>query len=117
MNSFPRTMTGPEHNPDSRESSFSTICSSALTDIRAGPFSAVPSTFIVDTQPELEPDLNEHAVEPLRTPVVNNPIPDIDLALPQWTGLPRTIVQIQSALYPSLAATLLSASIAMLGKQ
>lgn len=38
-------------------------------------------------------------------------------ALPQWTGPPRIIVQVQSILLASLAASLLSAFLAMLGKQ
>jgi len=38
-------------------------------------------------------------------------------ALPQWTGPPRTIVQVQAILFASLAATLFSAFLAMLGKQ
>ena len=37
--------------------------------------------------------------------------------LPQWTGPPRTIVQVQAILFASLAATLFSAFLAMLGKQ
>ena len=37
--------------------------------------------------------------------------------LPQWTGPPRTIVQAQAILFASLAASLFSAFLAMLGKQ
>ena len=37
--------------------------------------------------------------------------------LPQWTGPPRTIVQVQAILFASLAASLFSAFLAMLGKQ
>ena len=37
--------------------------------------------------------------------------------LPQWTGPPRTIVHVQTILFASLAASLLSAFLAMLGKQ
>ena len=37
--------------------------------------------------------------------------------LPQWTGPPRTIVQVQTILFASLAVSLFSASLAMLGKQ
>ena len=36
---------------------------------------------------------------------------------PQWSGPPHTIVQVQAILYASLAASLLSALLAMLGKQ
>jgi len=38
-------------------------------------------------------------------------------ALPQWIGPPRTTIQVQCILYASLAASLLSAFLAMLGKQ
>ena len=37
--------------------------------------------------------------------------------VPLWSGPPRTIVQVQAILYASLAASLLSALLAMLGKQ
>ena len=38
-------------------------------------------------------------------------------SLPQWTGAPRTMVHVQAMLYVSLAASLFSAFLAMLGKQ
>ena len=38
-------------------------------------------------------------------------------ALPQWTGPPREIVRVQAILFASLAASLFSAFLAMLGKQ
>ena len=38
-------------------------------------------------------------------------------SLPQWTGAPRTMVHVQAMLYASLAASLFSAFLAMLGKQ
>ena len=37
--------------------------------------------------------------------------------LPQWTGAPHEIIQVQAMLYASLAASLFSAFLAMLGKQ
>ena len=37
--------------------------------------------------------------------------------LPQWTGAPRGIIHVQAMLYASLAASLFSAFLAMLGKQ
>ena len=37
--------------------------------------------------------------------------------IPQWTGPPRPIIQVQSILYASLATSLFSAFLAMLGKQ
>ena len=37
--------------------------------------------------------------------------------LPQWTGAPHTIIHVQAMLYASLAASVFSAFLAMLGKQ
>ena len=37
--------------------------------------------------------------------------------LPQWTGPPRTMVHVQAILFASLATSLFSAFLAMLGKQ
>jgi hypothetical protein len=38
-------------------------------------------------------------------------------SLPRWTGPPRAMIQVQAMLYASFAASLLSAFLAMLGKQ
>jgi len=38
-------------------------------------------------------------------------------SLPQWTGAPRGITHVQTMLYASLAASLFSAFLVMLGKQ
>ena len=38
-------------------------------------------------------------------------------SLPQWTGAPRATIYVQAMLYASLAASLFSAFLAMLGKQ
>jgi len=43
--------------------------------------------------------------------------PGADLPFPQWDGPEPTVVHVQSILYSSLAASLLAAFIAMLGKQ
>ncbi|KAF9642693.1 hypothetical protein BDM02DRAFT_1973732 [Thelephora ganbajun] len=90
------------------------------TLIFAGLFSAVASAFIVQVQPQLQPDPNEETAALLRVLIhkVDNTtfggdVPD----LPQWTGPPRTIIQVQTVLYASLFASLLSAFLAMLGKQ
>ena len=37
--------------------------------------------------------------------------------LPQWTGPPHTITQVQAIMYASLAAALLSAFLTILGKK
>ena len=38
-------------------------------------------------------------------------------SLPQWTGVPHTIIQVQAMLYASLAASVFSAFLAVLCKQ
>ena len=48
---------------------------------------------------------------------LGHPPADLNSVLPQWNGPDPTIVHVQSILYSSLAASLLSAFIAMLGKQ
>ena len=49
---------------------------------------------------------------------MNNTIFGDDVpTVPQWTGPPHAIIQVQALLYTSLAASLLSALFAMLGKQ
>ncbi|KAF7341181.1 hypothetical protein MVEN_01853100 [Mycena venus] len=88
------------------------------TLIFAGLFSAVSSAFIIQIQPELQPDPNDmtHALLRLLIHNVNGTIfssPDI----PQWSGPPRVIVIIQCLLYTSLASTLMAALLAVLGKQ
>ena len=88
---------------------------------QAGLFSAVTSAFIVEVNSELQPDPNQETAALLRVILYNmnnttfgNDIPTI----PQpWTGPPRAIVQVQAILYASLAASLFSAFLAMLGKQ
>ena len=91
-----------------------------LTQPQAGLFSAVTSAFIIDVQSKLQPDPNDETAALLRvlihkidnTTFGNNPP-----SIPQWTGPPHTIVQVQAILYASLAASLLSAFLAVLGKQ
>ncbi|KAF9644475.1 hypothetical protein BDM02DRAFT_3079018, partial [Thelephora ganbajun] len=90
------------------------------TLIFAGLFSAVASAFTVQIQSRLQPDPNEETAALLRVFIhkVDNTTFGGDVpALPQWTGPPRTIVHVQSVLYASLAASLLSAFLAILGKQ
>ncbi|KAF9642699.1 hypothetical protein BDM02DRAFT_1973684 [Thelephora ganbajun] len=90
------------------------------TLIFAGLFSAVASAFIIQVQSQLQPDPNQETAALLRVLIhkIDNTtfggdVPD----LPRWTGPPRTITQVQSILYASLFASLLSAFLAMLGKQ
>ena len=78
------------------------------------------SAFIIQVQPQLQSDPNEEAAALLRVLIYKidnttfgNDVPTV----PQWSGPPRTIVQVQSILYASLAASLLSAFLGMLRKQ
>ena len=78
------------------------------------------SAFIIEVNSQLQPDPNDETAALLRvliykidnTTFGNNPP-----ALPEWTGPPHTIVQVQAILFASLAASLFSAFLAMLGKQ
>ncbi|KAJ7124353.1 hypothetical protein C8R44DRAFT_619864, partial [Mycena epipterygia] len=86
----------------------------------AGLFSAVSSAFIIQIQPELQPDPNvtNQALMRLLIHTTNPSIfSDSDAQIPTWTGPPVTIVVVQSLLYTSLFSTLLVALIAVLGKQ
>ena len=97
-------------------------CSGVLvvTWSQAGLFSAVTSAFIIDVQSQLRSDPNDETAALLRVLIYKtdnttfgNDIPP----LPQWTGPPYMIVQVQAVLYASLTTSLLSAFLAMLGKQ
>ena len=97
---------------------FSYVC--VLTRPQAGLFSAVTSAFIIEVQSHLQPDPNDETAALLRVLIYkidNTTFGSDPPTLPQWTGPPRTIVQVQAILFASLAASLLSAFLAMLGKQ
>jgi len=83
-------------------------------------FSAVTSAFIIDVQSQLQPDTGEESAALLRVlihKIDNTTFGDNTPTIPQWNGPPHTIVQVQAILYASLAASLFSALLAMLGKQ
>jgi hypothetical protein len=91
-----------------------------LTGVQAGLFSAVTSAFIIQVDSQLQPDPNDETAALLRVLIYKidnttfgNNVP----TLPQWTGPPRTIVQVQAILFASLTISLFSAFLAMLGKQ
>ena len=91
-----------------------------LTRLQAGLFSAVTSAFILDVQPQLQPDTADETIALLRVLIYkidNTTFGNDPPSLPQWSGPPHAIVQVQAILYASLAASLLSAFLAMLGKQ
>ncbi|KAF9789804.1 hypothetical protein BJ322DRAFT_1001094, partial [Thelephora terrestris] len=90
------------------------------TLIFAGLFSAVTSAFIVDFNHQLQPDPNEETVALLRILIHkldNTTVGGSTPTVPVWTGPSTTIIQVQSILFSSLAASLFSALLAMLGKQ
>ena len=83
-------------------------------------FSAVTSTFIAQVQPQLQPDPNVETAALLRVlinKIDNSTFGNNTPTIPQWPGPPRTAVRVQAILYASLVASLLSAFLAMLGKQ
>ena len=78
------------------------------------------SAFIIQVQSELQSDPNEETAALLRVLIykIDNTTFGGDIpTLPQWNGPPQTIIRVQSLLYASLVTSLLSAFIAMLGKQ
>jgi len=80
----------------------------------------VTSAFIIQVQSQLQPDPNEETAALLRVLIykIDNTTFGGDVpALPQWTGPPRMVIQVQCIMYASLAISLLSTFLAMLGKQ
>ena len=78
------------------------------------------SAFIIQVHPQLQSDPNEETAALLRVlihKIDNTTFGDNVPAVPQWSGPPRIMVQVQAILYASLAASLFSAFLAMLGKQ
>ena len=82
-------------------------------------FSAVASAFIIEVNSQLQSDPNDKTAVLLRVLIhkidntaFGNNVP----ILPQWTGPPRAIVHVQAMLFASLAASLFSAFLTMLGK-
>ena len=91
-----------------------------LTWSQAGLFSAVTSAFIIEVHSHLQQDPNDETAALLRVlihKIDNTTFGNDPPAIPQWTGPPQTIVHVQAILLASLAASLLSAFPAMLGKQ
>jgi len=83
-------------------------------------FSAVTSAFIIDVQNQLEPDfeeINHTLLKIVASAALGNTPTGADAALPEWHGPDSTTVHVLAVLYSSLAASLLTAFVAMLGKQ
>ena len=78
------------------------------------------SAFIIQVHPQLQPDQNEETAALLHVlihKVDNTTFGDDTPTIPQWSGPPHMIVQVQAMLYASLATSLFSAFLATLGKQ
>ena len=78
------------------------------------------SAFIIEVNSQLQPDPNEETAALLRVLIhkVDNTTFGGDApSIPQWSGPPHMIVQVQAILFASLATSLFSAFLAMLGKQ
>ena len=78
------------------------------------------SAFIVEISQQLQSDPTEETAALLRVLIYkidNTTFGGSVPSVPIWTGPPRTIVQVQSILFSSLATSLFSAFLAMLGKQ
>ncbi|KAJ6599848.1 hypothetical protein DFH09DRAFT_901707, partial [Mycena vulgaris] len=88
--------------------------------ISAGLFSAVSSAFIIQIQPELQPDPNDmnQALMRLLIHTVNSSVfSGSDIIMPVSPAPSTLVVVTQSLLYASLSCTLLAALLAVLGKQ
>ena len=78
------------------------------------------SAFIIQVDSQLQPDPNDETASLLRVllyKIDNTTFGGNIPALPQWTGPSHTMVQVQAILFSSLAISLFSAFLAMLGKQ
>ena len=78
------------------------------------------SAFIIQVQPELQSDPNEETAALLRVlihKIDNTTFGDDVPQVPRWSGPPHAIIHVQAILYMSLAASLFSVFLAMLGKQ
>ena len=78
------------------------------------------SAFIIEVNSQLQPDPNDETAALLRVLIYkidNTTFGEHTPSIPQWTGPPRAIVQVQAILFASLTASLFSAFLAMLGKQ
>ena len=82
-------------------------------------FSAVASTFIIAVQTQLQPDYTQLTYDLLAIIADHNGlnVPTKPQSDSPWTGPDPTLTHIQCILFSSLAASLLAALVAMLGKQ
>ncbi|KAJ6550327.1 hypothetical protein B0H19DRAFT_1265158 [Mycena capillaripes] len=83
--------------------------------IFAGLFSAISSAFIIQIQPELQPDPTQALLTFLLQNMTGVAVPALQMSQP--TGPPKIVVIAQGILFVSLLSTLLVALLAVLGKQ
>ena len=91
-----------------------------LTNVSGRSVSAVASAFIIQVDSQLQPDSGDETAALLRVLIykIDNTTFGTNVpTIPQWSGPPPAIVHVQALLFTSLAASLLSALLAMLGKQ
>ncbi|KAJ6599846.1 hypothetical protein DFH09DRAFT_626872 [Mycena vulgaris] len=106
-----------EHDKEFLEK-YSTDLDTSL--IFAGLFSAVSSAFIIEIQPELQPDPNNmnQALMRLLIHTINSSIfSGSDIIIPISPAPTTVVIVAQGLLYASLSCTLLTALLAVLGKQ
>ena len=87
---------------------------------KAGLFSAVCSTFVIEVQGNLQPDpavISTAYLEAILKTLQNPGSTGSSPVLPAWTGPPSTDVTVSLLLYASLFTSLFAAFLAMLGKQ
>ena len=78
------------------------------------------SAFVIQVHSDLQPDPNQETAALLRILIYtinNTALGDGVPPVPRWSGPPHTAVNVEAILYASLAASLFSAFLAMLGKQ
>jgi len=88
--------------------------------MQAGLFSAITSAFVIQVHSQLQPDPNDETAALLRVLIhkIDNTTFGSDVpTVPQWDGPSPTIVHVEAILYASLATSVFSAFLAMLGKQ
>ena len=88
-------------------------------ETKAGLFSAVSSTFVIEVQSKLEPVYDEANAAYMRFLIysISNSAFATPPGLPTWNGPSEGIVVAANLLYASLVTSLLAAFVAILGKQ
>ena len=107
-----------EHLPYLREPRLNLVLDRTLNP--EAPRPVCSPQFIANVQPKLEPDPGEMTAVGMQNPIhtTNNSLfTSVDPSSVAWTRPPPEIVTVQSMLYASLATSIFSAFLTMLGKQ